>query len=129
MKTSDEYYICHNCKIRFTNGDFIEEGAPISGVYFVSPCCKKDIQFYDFIERKEENVVVKVIRKMEMEKFLKIINAEYPRLTEEYLDKMSRYTLYHVILVFIFQTGIDDYEGFLEETLFYQELSTNLKNK
>jgi transcription initiation factor IIE alpha subunit len=55
-KTSDEYYYCNKCKRKFTLDDCTRSGAPISGTYFESPCCKKDIHWDDNIESKEENV-------------------------------------------------------------------------
>ena len=59
QKKADEYYYCKKCKKEFTFHDCEMEGAPISGTYYVSPCCKKDIHWEDSIIEKERNVEIK----------------------------------------------------------------------
>ncbi len=58
-KTSDEYYYCKKCKREFTFDECKQDGAPISGVYYVSPCCNKDIHCDDNIEQREKNIKTK----------------------------------------------------------------------
>ena len=61
VKTSEEYYYCKTCKVEFSGSDLISEGMPISGTYWVSPCCSKDVHWNDDerFEEKERNVIIK----------------------------------------------------------------------
>jgi len=58
-KKSDEYYYCGKCKKEFVFDDCKLDGAPISGTYFISPCCGRDINWEEDIEKREKNVVIK----------------------------------------------------------------------
>lgn len=51
-----ELHYCEKCNKLFDFAEIEQEGAPISGTYWVSPCCRRDVHWEDNIfEIKEPN--------------------------------------------------------------------------
>ena len=74
-KKSDEYYYCKKCKKEFIFDNCKLDGAPISGTYFISPCCERDISWEDDIKKRERNIVIK--RWVAVDDILNIDEKEY----------------------------------------------------
>ena len=57
--------------------------------------------------------------------FIEEMNKNYTKIKREYLDIMTRKTLYHLIITFMYNNDIYDYEEFLKEILEHQESVKN----